>query len=278
MSADQWKNNTACSAEEQILLEVIVAIEKNTKDIEQGKITMCTDNKRLKSMLMKQKQKVNDFFQDAGAIIGTMQMTMKKMKLTLVIEHAKGHPKKPSSFEKDPVSWTMVECNNKFKEARTQREKNERHNSILKKETYTKVIYDRIKHNSINELARKEYATKKEREYMQRKFSDLWRCIDIEARNVFKGGVKSGCIKSAHGHNNYRVRDNLINKSKINTCPRCIGVETWDHVMQCASARTLRCEYLKNMREMLMITKKSEEKIREINDMISDLKKYLEGK
>ena len=46
---------------------------------------------------------MNDFVQDAGAILGMMQITRKRMKLTLVIERAKGHPKKPNSFEEDPV-------------------------------------------------------------------------------------------------------------------------------------------------------------------------------
>ena len=84
-------------------------------------------------------------------------------------------------------------------------------------------------------------------------------------------------IKNSCGFNPHAVRDSLINATKSGTYPRCMIDETWDHIVKCASTKTMRTDYLKNIRETLMRTKTHEKKINETNDIFSDVKNYLGG-
>ena len=85
------------------MLEVVKSIEKVTKSANSVKITICADNKKLKNMLMKVQIKANDYAQEAGAIVGTIKNMLRKIKLTIDVEFTRGHPKKPKTFEHDPV-------------------------------------------------------------------------------------------------------------------------------------------------------------------------------
>lgn len=54
---------------------------------------------------------------------------------------------------------------------------------------------------------------------------DLWRLINIEVRNRFKGGVENRKIKYFSRYNHYRAREMMINKNKNNLYLRFIRVE-----------------------------------------------------
>ena len=111
--------------------------------------------------------KANDFAQEAGAIIGMTHKIRRRLKLTIEIEHVKGHPKRPKDFDDDPVSWTMIECDKKAKQARIQYEENNRNETQLTKMDYSIMVDQKHNHKSIIELVKTiDYETK-EKEHAQ---------------------------------------------------------------------------------------------------------------
>lgn len=50
--------------------------------------------------------------------------------------------------------------------------------------------------------------------------------MDIEVRNVLKGGVSNGRLKCAVGNNYCRLREQTINNDKDSQCLRCIDIES----------------------------------------------------
>lgn len=277
ISTDQWKNKSACCAESQIMLEVIRVIEEGTRDMTCGKITTCTDNKKLKNMMTKDQQKANDFAQEAGATLGAIMKKMRKIKLTIEVEFTKGHPSRSKSFDHDPVQWTMTQCDKNSKKERVKCEENLIQNSVLTESDYVINMDGKIDHNSTMQLVKIRDAQIKERECAERKFGELWRCVDIKARNVFTGGVRSSVLKSSCGYNHCNIRENLFNKEKETKCPRCMNEESWDHVIRCPALEEMRNEYCENMKEMLSKIKFYENKVREVQGLLSDVKKYFKG-
>lgn len=100
---NQQREKTACCSESQILLEVIRSIEKGTRGMLKGKMTIYVDNKKLKNTLSKIQHRVNYFFQEAGAIIGKIQEMRKKVKLTIKIEYTKEYPEKQKNFKEEQI-------------------------------------------------------------------------------------------------------------------------------------------------------------------------------
>ena len=48
-------------------------------------------------------------------------------------------------------------------------------------------------------------------------------------------------IKCTYGHNYFGLRDSMINNNIIEEyCSQCDGVETWDHIAQCAETIPMR--------------------------------------
>ena len=70
-------------------------------------------------------------------------------------------------------------------------------------------------------------------QYVKDKFKDEYVLLDVEARNVFCGGVTTSQMKCSVGYNPHGMREKIINENKSSECPLCGLEENWSHIVQC---------------------------------------------
>ena len=102
---------------------------------------------------------------------------------------------------------------------------------------------------SIKEVIRIIDVREEEKKYVNKKFRYKADFIDIEARNSFQmSKVTISMIKYANGYNYYELRDVMINNYMVEAYYlKCNLVETWDHVIKCREAISLRKEFIKGL-------------------------------
>ena len=120
----------------------------------------------------------------------------------------------------------MVQCDRNAKKARIQREEDHKQNSELAESNYGITMDSATNHRSLMQLVNVKDAEMKEREHAERKFGDLWRCVDITAQNVFTGGVRSSVLKASCGCNHWETRENFFNSEREKRYPRCMNDES----------------------------------------------------
>ena len=76
-----------------MLLELIEVIEKKSRHINQGKITIGFDYRKSHNKIIKDIKKTSDYVQEAGAEIVMIKKEIKKIKFEVEIKHIKSHAK-----------------------------------------------------------------------------------------------------------------------------------------------------------------------------------------
>ena len=85
-------------------------------------------------------------------------------------------------------------------------------------------------------------------------------------------------IKCTHGHNNHGERDAMMSKDiKNQECPRCNGIESWDHVIKCKNTRHMRVEHVKILTVSLMKCENRKVDAEEILSFVEDTLRCLEN-
>ena len=79
----------------------------------------------------------------------------------------------------------------------------------------------------MKEMVRICDAMKEEQNYINRKFKNNSKVIDMNVRNYFPiGSIKVSTLKCCYGFNHYATRDRIVNHGLVNEeCPQCSSKE-----------------------------------------------------
>ena len=94
----EWKSNIIKGAEVIIILELLIVLERRGRNIENGKIVIGLDNRKVYQKLIDKIRKACYHTQDARVEIAQMKRLIKKIKFKLEFKLVKGHRSLISSF------------------------------------------------------------------------------------------------------------------------------------------------------------------------------------
>ena len=103
-----------------MLLNLIYYIYQIAKDIKKGSIVLGIDNVKVAKAVNKVECKSSECGIERSVAVAEIKWLIKKLHITVSIEHVKANKKAQPLFQENPVGYMIVECN---KEARKVREK-----------------------------------------------------------------------------------------------------------------------------------------------------------
>jgi len=135
-------------------------------------------------------------------------------------------PRKPSlvqAFIEDLRPHLIVICDGKARQVRENIYSKPNKSNLKYKGTYHMTRKNAILTRSVKESIHIIDTENEEVKYMKKKFSYYYEFINVEARNIFKGGgLPILAIKCCYGFNYHASRDNKMNRwLTTEECPRC---------------------------------------------------------
>lgn len=272
----EWNVGLIPAGEGIGLLELVKNVNKNTKHLNDGEITIYNDNKKLINEIHKEVMKESECTQEAGGVVEGIRREIKKANIVIKIEYANNKPHVNKTFEQQAGQVLMKKCDEEAKRKCAELFDEERRHSIKHVGIEVPIVKGRIVDKNINVLIREIDAMKNEHEAIKEKVKEKHEWMDVEARNCFHGGVGNGTLNCVVGFNHHGKRNGKINEGLTSSkCPRCGQEEDWEHVILCNGMQGIKEQYIKEMKGKMLKIAKQERERQLVELIVKDIETYV---
>ena len=185
------------------LLALVNDIASKTRNLNQGEVTACSDNKHVLNHVENYFKKQRQRTVEAGATIEGIRQVTKQAHVSIKFEHAKPNPKMDKTFRQQPEQMLMKECDERSKEKRKVLTSSIEKDNVETIGPFTPVLNKGLRGKNVQTLIREIYVKQHEIRVVKDKHSETQKWIDVNARNCFYEGTCAGSLKCSIGHNHY---------------------------------------------------------------------------
>ena len=274
--SNRWEINNVQTTEGCPLMMLLELIFKIGKNLPRGKIIIFMDRKHLIRYMLQGKIKPSQHTQDCSAIKSRYDQIKKELSIEIEIKHASNKIEEGAKYEQNKGGHLMKECDVNSKEIRRSLENETGDVSTVNCVGNNALIVNGVPcDRSIKETVRIIDSNAMAMRMCKHKFKDKANLVNLSARKQFHGATRSA-VKCMIGFNHYAERHKTINMNlPSNKCPRCNAIETWSHVIQCESLRTVNEDIVEETHEELKKKVNTELQDITVSMIKKDLKTYL---